>query len=196
MVVPAFAVETEPLSAYAGQTVQCLIVPDDPKQEPYTIDIPIPATATNQEENKVVNAAAMIAAFDIPASSRALRAGPFIELSFIDEVPIMMDWFDTYVGGGTLDTTYPVAMVTFKHLTSGNGASTLTVKLHNDSISNMDRTREIDLFTTAQYVAFAQSDRDGLRMEAGNKLEFYATTDRGYAEADSCTVSVSLFDPY
>ena len=193
MMAPAFAVEAAPISDNAGKTVQCLLYTDDPSEQPYTIDIFIPATASDAEEAELVNAAAMTAVFGSSAT-RAARTFPV--LSEVTNIPTMMDGVDAYVGGGTLDTTYPVALVTFKNLTSGNGASTLTVTLENESISGMNRTREIDLYTTKQYVGFAQSDKDGLRMEAGNKLSFYATTDRGYADADSCTVSLSLYDPY
>ena len=191
MMAPAFAVEAAPLSEYAGQTVQCVIVPDDPAQEPYTIDIAIPANATKADEPMLVNAAVMMATARF--GSRSLRAGPFTELSVMDNVPTMMPGLDLYVGGGRLSETYLTTTVVFTGLKNGNGATTLYVRLENET-ANKSWTKNISLSGTGYFVAFTYGNTSGLNLEKGSTISAYAYPNKGYVEADSCTVNVSPYN--
>ena len=193
MMAPAFAVEAAPISEYAGQTVQCVIVPDDPNQEPYTIDIAIPANATKAEEPALVSAAVAEATSGAPISNRAVRDGPFIELSVMDDVPTMMPGLDLYVGGGRLSETYLTTTVVFTGLKNGNGATTLYVRLENET-ANKSWTKNISLSGTGYFVAFTYGNTSGLNLEKGSTISAYAYPNKGYVEADSCTVNVSPYN--
>lgn len=193
MMVPAFAVEAAPISEYAGQTVQCLVVPDDPDREPYTIDIAIPANATKADEPMLVNAAVMMDTARLSVGSRSLRAGPFTELSVMDDVATMMPGLDLYVGGGRLSETYLTTTVVFTGLKNGNGATTLYVRLENET-ANKSWTKNISLSGTGYFVAFTYGNTSGLNLEKGSTISAYAYPNKGYVEADSCTVNVSPYN--
>lgn len=183
----------EPLSENAGTYVTYQVIQADPSSdtvETRIAEVFIPADATRAEEEAIVRATAFGSS---AASTFSTTDGPFIELSYMTDIPYMMDYFEVNVGGGTLDATYPTLTVNFENLYPGNGATLLYVRLHNVT-KNLSWTKSITLGTVTDWTFFMYSDDSTLRMEKENTLQVYAYTNAGYAEADSCTVYVSPYD--
>lgn len=189
MSVPAFAADAEPLSEYAGETVVCQVVLDS--GESYMVDVPIAADATEEEERALCDAAVFASA----GESRSMRAGPFIELSYKEDLHDfngIMSAGETYVGGGTFEETYLTLTVVFDNMSSVNGASKVAVRLVNDS-TGREKTKTIQLSTPSHFTYFLYKN-DGVSFAKGETVSVYARADRGMAEADSCTVNVSPYE--
>ncbi|MBM6887962.1 hypothetical protein [Pseudoflavonifractor phocaeensis] len=188
-----YAAEAEPLSANAGETARCTIViaNEDGSQETRTLEVPIPAGATRDEERALVRTA--VFGENTNSTQSTLRAGPFTELSVVNDLPYMIDFTETYVGGGTMPETCPTLTVEFENLMPGNGAKILYIRLKNVTY-NQEWVKQIDMSPINDWVYFMYSRDPGLKMEKGNRMEVYAHPDTGYAEADSCTVNISPYD--
>ena len=187
----AFAAESEPLSANAGGTATCKIViaGADGSQETRTIAVPIPADATHEEERAIVRAAALGGT----STQAARRAGPFAELSVVEDLPYILDYWETCVGGGTLPYDCNTLTVEFDNLLPGNSARVLYVRLANLTCG-LDWETSVVMSPIHDWVYFICSRIDTLRMNEGDELEAYAHTDTGFAEADSCTINISRED--
>lgn len=190
MSVPAFAADAEPLSEYAGETAVCQVVLDS--GESYMVDVPIAADATEAEERAQCDAAVFASA----GESRSMRAGPFIELSYKENLHglnCITGAGENYVGGGTLKETYLTLTVVFDTLRGGNYASKVDVRLVNED-TGVDDTKQINLTTPVDYVYFLYGKNSDVSLVKNQTVSVYAQTDRGYAEADSCTVNVSPYE--
>ena len=186
-----FAAEPQLQSANAGETATCQIVvlKEDGTQETRTIEVAIPANATHEEERAIVRAAV----FGGTSTPNSRRAGPFEELSILDNLPYILDYFETYVGGGTLPYDCNTLTVEFDNLLPGNNARTMYVRLENTTCG-LDWETSVVMSPIHDWVYFICSRIDTLRMNEGDEMKAYAHTDVGFAEADSCTINISRED--
>lgn len=184
LVVPGSAAETR--ADYAGTTMRCMVVDmDDDSAQPYDIYVPIPADATSDEQARLVNAAAMAA---VEPTNRSVRGG-YDKISSDGSFDIASGW-DWDVGGGKLNNTYKRAIIQFVGITPSAGATTLTVTIRSDKSPG---AKQEDTIGVNEYPANVVFVSGKVTMAVNSTLSVTATTDRGGARIDTCTV---WGDPY
>ena len=185
---PAFAADagTVQPAAHAGETVVCQVVPDS--GEPYTVEVAIPAGATRAEERAMVDAAV----YSDNRTRSVMRAGPFTELSYMENVEILASG-ERKVGGGTLGETYLTLTVVFENVTAGSNTSTLSVRLKNES-SGQTNTKQISVPSSTYFTYFLYGNNSNVALTKNSKISVYGRTNAGYLDADSCTVNVSPYE--
>lgn len=172
---------------FAGETMKCKIVIADFEgniTESYSVDIPIPATATKARQNQLVQA--------------AVRANePFEEISYEDGKWTITPNYEPWVGGGRLADNYKTLLVEFEDLTVYNGAQEIAVRMTNSGQlgRNFELNADIrgyDAF--AAYIAGGNYGSPDLTLERGDVIDVYASAVSGGVSIGGCRVSASVAD--
>jgi len=196
MVIPVYAaspMDDAELSEFAGGTMTCGIAIETANgPEELVIEVPIPVGTTKDEQSAIVIAAAQEAVYG-PNKSRSVSA--VIDTLWITELsdPIVANT-SVPVGSGTLPKTYTTLAVLFNDAMPDNGCSNMIARINNTTAgTTYTKSRDFNQYLTNTFVYFITT-QDGVRLNSGDAIEVYASTDTGYFDASSCEVWGSVYD--
>lgn len=199
MAVPAGAA-ADPMnqrSNHAGTVRPVLVVADDGNTvEEYTLNVEIPSDATKGEELALVETAAKQA-----AGLTMTRSAPVVGdlISTKRNVTLAGTPSAIVVGEGRLQKDYTTLAVTFDDVTARNGADKINVRAANNH--GNDNTYGYESLRLGTYtLVYLKTDRtgshqggDSLRLQEGDYITVWASTDRGGASVGTVYVSAANY---
>lgn len=189
LVLPVSAAHATPLSqlsTFAGTTMRIAVVSMDGNEMcTQDVNVAIPAGTTKAQQAHLVTEAASVA---MALSTQNVRGG-YDNISTGGSFHISSGW-NWDIGGGKLAQTYLRTIVQISGITATSNATTLTVTITNGASPGAGQSKD---FNISDYQGLVIFDRNAVSMTEGTTLSVVATTNRGGAILDSCTV---WGDPY
>lgn len=203
LVIPASAADVSEgatLSEFAGTTITCQVVHgtfSGGTDRVYTIDVPIPANATKDEQDALVRNAAY--ASTNVAAPRFNWAGQDLisSKSYIAIPHSTSEKGGIGVGGGLLLKDYSTLYVQFDGVSPVNGASVLNIRVENDRFENSNVYTSGDIrlgnYPTTIYMIEGRFYGDGtFYMGSTDTITVWASTNVGYANVNTVYISASV----
>lgn len=189
----AFAVEPEvKLSEYAGKTMKVLVAADD-REGDKVIEVVIPANATVEEQQALVDNAAYTAMYGKRSAKTVANSG---ELNFAYSSLTFSAGAKEWARVGPLSQSYSKVKISIGNVKVSGGAKQLNVRLTNDTAASAPGARwlaaledNMDVyvwFTSGEYLNGGRA-----YLDQGETLHFWSYTDAGSV---TCSVAVLGLD--
>lgn len=189
----AFAAQPEAeLSEFAGKTMKVMVSADD-REEGKLIEVAIPANATVEEQQALVDNAAYTAMYGKRSAKNVANSG---ELNFAYSSLTFTTGAKEWARVGPLSQSYSKIKISIGNVKVSGGAKQLNVRLTNDTAASAPGARwlaavedNMDVyvwFTSGEYLNGGRA-----YLDQGETLHFWSYTDAGSV---TCSVAVLGLD--